>query len=549
MLVVSNITKRFHPTDDPVLRNISFTVTPGQRIGIVGPNGVGKSTLLRMIMGEIAPDEGSVQFIPFNLRVGYLAQGLDLSEVPRTLGDFLLPEQVLLRATEAEIERLSDALATATAAEFDHVLSVYTHALEQLEMLSAVDDSNRVMGLLAGLGLAHFGLDTPVNILSGGQKTRLGLVALLRKDPQLLVLDEPTNHLDITALTWLEDWLIQFEGGVVMVSHDRTFLDQTATHILALDENTRSANLYPGNYRGYVLAMQSEQDKHWAEWRDQQAEIARLRADATRMMSWAVRRENTVGGDYKARKLARRAKAKEKRLERYLTADERVEKPPQTWNLKLDFGDLPTPGQQVIELQNLSVGYLPDAPLLRAINLTVRAGERVVLAGQNGLGKTTLIKTIMGDLSPLVGQVRLGASVKIGYLAQEQEFLNLAEDALTHLLREARFSHTSARSFLHYFLFAGDDVFRPTGLLSYGERSRLMLAILVARGANFLILDEPINHLDIPSRELFEQALGNFQGSVLAVVHDRYFVDKFATTVWHIQEQQLGVEIVVPLMS
>jgi ATP-binding cassette subfamily F protein 3 len=380
-------------------------------------------------------------------------------------------------------------------------------------------------------------------MLSGGQKTRLGLASVLIGDPNLLVLDEPTNHLDVTALEWLEGWLQTFEGGVLLVSHDRTFLDNTVNRIVAIDPHNHTARVYEGSYSDYARAVHSELDKQWAEWRDQQVEITRLKADARRAMGWAHNVENSTNDSSArryAKKVAKRAKAKEKRLERYLESDERVEKPVLGWNLKLDFGDLPTTGQDVVFLEHVTIGYDPGVPLLTDLNLALRAGERVAVMGPNGCGKSTLLKTIIGEVPPLAGRVRLGASVRIGYLAQEQEILDLERNALDTLLAVLpNFGHTEARSFLHFFLFAGDDVFRPIGQLSFGERVRLMLALLVARGANLLILDEPINHLDIPSRERFERALQAFQGSVLAVVHDRYFVDKFVTTIWELSRNSL----------
>jgi len=269
-------------------------------------------------------------------------------------------------------------------------------------------------------------------------------------------------------------------------------------------------------------------------------------------MARAVRRENATNNDFQrrlAKKVAARAQAKATRLRKYLDSAERVEKPRQTWGLKLDFGDLPATGQDVVFLEGLAVGYDPAAPLLRDLNLTLRAGERVAVLGPNGHGKSTLLKTIIGELPPLEGRARIGASVRIGYLAQEQEILDPRGNALAIIQAEAPLSHTDARSFLHYFLFAGDDVFTPVASLSYGERARLMLAVLVARGANLLVLDEPINHLDVPSREKFEEALAAFQGSVLAVVHDRYFVDKFATTVWTIENGALAVQVREPLLA
>ncbi len=551
MLVVSNITKRFHPTDQPILRDVSFTVNNGERLGIIGANGTGKTTLMRLMQGEIESEKGHIQFVPASLRVGYLPQGLAVDD-DTPLGDVLYPKLAELEQSEALLEDLSQQMADANEDDLAEIMSEYGQVLADIERLSQEIQPGSGETILAGLDLAQFDLATPVGILSGGQKTRLGLAALLLKRPQLILLDEPTNHLDITALEWLETWLAEFDGGVIIISHDRTFLDKTVNTILAIDAHTQTARLYPGTYRDYVERVQSERDKHWAEWRDQQVEIARLQYDMERTMARAVRKENATKNDQQrryAKKVAKRAKAKETRLKRYLASEDRVEKPPQTWQLKLDFGELPPTGHDVIDLHDVSVGYAPHPPLLHDLNLTVRGGERVALLGQNGKGKSTLIKTILREIPVLNGDIRIGASIQVGYLAQEQDFLKPDQDVLHHLRSEVRMSETEARSFLHYFLFSGEDVFQPVAQLSYGERTRLMLAILVARGSNLLILDEPINHLDIPSRELFEQALSAFKGSILAVVHDRYFVDKFATTIWQIEDKTIKVEITQPMLA
>ncbi|MCZ7541840.1 MAG: ATP-binding cassette domain-containing protein [Anaerolineae bacterium] len=550
MLSVSNLSKRFPGAEAFLFTRVSFTVNAGERVGLIGPNGCGKTTLLRIITGEIAADSGSVQRVPANLRVGYLAQGLPApDETP--LRDVLFPRAAELRTAEAEVERLAAALVNA-GDDLSALAPAYDAALARLERFGREYDPGTVERVLAGLGLAGLPLDAPVSTLSGGQKTRLGLAALLLDDPQLLILDEPTNHLDVTALAWLEGWLRDFSGGALIVSHDRTFLDETVTRLVALDDHTGTARVFEGSYSAYAAAVRSELDRQWAQWRDQQVEIARLQADMRQTMARAVRKENATHNDQQrryAKKVAHKAKAKETRLRRYLESAERVEKPRPRWGLKLDFGDLPPTGQDVVFLDGLSVGYDPRAPLLRDLALTVRAGERVAVLGPNGHGKSTLLKTIVGALPPLTGRVRLGASVRVGYLAQQQEILDPGSNALAVIQVETPLGHTEARSFLHYFLFSGDDVFMPVADLSFGERARLMLAVLVARGANLLVLDEPINHLDVPSREKFEEALGAFQGSVLAVVHDRYFVDRFATTVWTIADGALRTDIRVPLLG
>jgi ATP-binding cassette subfamily F protein 3 len=550
MLTVSNLTVRFPGASAPLFQNVSFTVNPGARVGLIGPNGCGKTTLLRAILGDIRAESGGALFNPPDLRVGYLPQGLDAPE-DTPLRDVLFPRAAELRAVETDVERLAAAMGTANG-DLGDMMAAYADALERLEHLSREIDPGTSKRILAGLDLAGIPLDTPVGTLSGGQKTRLGLAALLLDDPRLLILDEPTNHLDVTALEWLEGWLRDFPGGALIVSHDRTFLDETVTRVVAMDDQTRTARVFEGSYSAYAAAVRSELDKQWAQWRDQQVEIARLQADVRFTMAKAVRRENATEDDFQrrlAKKVAKRAKAKDTRLKRYLASEERVEKPRQTWSLKLDFGDLPPTGQDVVFLDNLTIGYDPAAPLLRDLTLTLRAGERIAVLGPNGHGKTTLLRTIIGELPPLSGRARIGASVRIGYLAQEQESLDPRGTALDVIQSEAPLSHTDARSFLHFFLFTGDDVRTPIADLSYGERARLMLAVLVARGANLLVLDEPINHLDVPSREKFEDALAAFQGSVLAVVHDRYFVDKFATTIWHIADGRLTQETRQPLFA
>ncbi len=550
MLVVSNITKRFRPIDEPILRDISFTVNGGECIGLIGPNGSGKTTLIKAIMGETMIDSGSIQFTPPNLRIGYLSQGLDAPD-NLTIRDILFPEITALDQAEQQVEELAAQMAIATD-DFDAVMEAYSDALERLETLSQAIDISRGEQLLAEFGLGDFDLDTSTNILSGGQKTRLGLAAVLVSNPQLLILDEPTNHLDIVAIEWLENWLQDFSGGVLLVSHDRTFMDSTVDRIVALDGKTHTAKIYEGNYRDYVEAVRSQLDKQWSQWRDQQVEIARLENDARRTMAKAQTRENATKDSSArrlAKKVAKQGKAKEKRLERYLASEDRVDKPQQSWSLKLDFAELPMTGQDVISTHNLSIGYHPSEPLLSNLDLVVRSGERVVILGPNGHGKSTLLKTIIGELPPLAGSSHIGASVKIGYLAQEQDILDPNKNALETLLSEVEMSQTEARSFLHYFLFAGNDVFRSISDLSFGERVRLMLSILVARGANLLVLDEPINHLDVTSREQFEQSLSMFQGSVLAIVHDRYFVERFATTVWHIENKSLTIDIRQPIMA
>jgi len=423
----------------------------------------------------------------------------------------------------------------------------------------ATADTGRAARIMAGLGLDQVEPDLPVARLSGGQKTRLSLAMVLIDDPQLLLLDEPTNHLDIAMLEWLEAWLADFHGGALIVSHDRTFLDRTVTRILALDPREQTVAAYEGNYTAYQEQLRQEREKQWAAYKDQQAEIRRVKQDIQRVKAQAARTEREassvrIGGemmklkgykDYQqgiAKKVAKKAKAREQKLERYLDSEERVEKPTGQRRLRLDFGNTAHLGKAVLALQGLSVGYAAGTPLLEGLRLEVTAGTRIVITGPNGSGKTTLLRTIAGKLPPLDGRVYQGPSVNLGFMTQEQSGL---DPNLTPLktVRQAFDNETKARTFLGYFLFSGDEPLQPNKQLSYGQRARLALAKMIVAGCNVLLLDEPINHLDIPAREQFEEALSSFEGTVLAVLHDRYFISRFASEIWWVEDGGIRREI------
>ena len=540
MLTVHQISKSYGI--EAVLRKVSFTLNRGERLGLVGPNGCGKTTLLRILAGVDAPDSGSVRFYPPGLRVGYLPQGV-LSGPDETLESYLVVSDANLSGLSEEITRLAEALVQSPAEPA--LQRDYDLALSQLE--AASESASRLPQVLGALGLGEFALDSLLANLSGGQKTRLSLARVLLNNPQLLLLDEPTNHLDLDMLEWLESWLGGFPGAVLVVSHDRAFLDGVATSILEIDPQTHTALQFAGNYAAYLEQKMAEREKQWQEYKDQQDEITQLRAAVAHVRKIGSFKRGGKGdsGDKfakgffanRSKETIRRAKHLEARLEKLMTED-KVDKPRQSWQMKLEFEETPTSGRDVLVLEDLSVGY-GALVLLAGLNQTLKYGARTALIGPNGAGKTTLLRTIAGKLEPISGQLRLGASVKIGYMAQEQEDLLPELNAFEMICRTAAFSETDARTFLHRFLFTGDDVFVPVGLLSYGERARLSLACLVAQGCNFLLLDEPVNHLDIPSRTRFEQALGSFDGTILAVVHDRYFIEGFASELWEVQGQGL----------
>jgi ATP-binding cassette subfamily F protein 3 len=553
MLTVHHLSKSFDL--QPLFENLSFSLSPGDRVGLIGPNGCGKTTLLRILAGELSADAGHVSRDP-SLRIGYLPQGFE--------PDPSVPVDEIIRRAEnggmlgAGIS-LEGALAEAAAAlvqtPADRALQArYDELLRRLEAA----ESGRAAAVLAGLGLASLDPAQPAGTLSGGQKTRLSLALVLLAEPQLLLLDEPTNHLDIAMLEWLEGWLKTLPGAVLVVSHDRTFLDHTVQRIIELDPQRRLAREYAGNYSAYLAQRQAETEKQWVEYKDQQLEIRRMKEDIARTKAQAAYTERQAssirigGGDMKikgmksyqqgiAKKVAKKAKARQRKLERYLDSDERVDKPQRGWQMKLEFGGTPHLGRTVIDLEELSVGYRAGEALLQDLRLTVRAGRRIVLTGPNGSGKTTLLRTIAGQLPPLAGAVRLGASVRLGYLTQDQSDLELARTPV-ETLQPHFVNETEVRSFLAYYLFTGDEPLKPNALLSYGQRARLMLARLVAEGCNCLLLDEPINHLDIPSRTQFERALNEFAGAVLAVVHDRYFIERFAEEIWRVQGKSIWVD-------
>ena len=517
----------------PILQDISFSLSHNERIGLIGPNGCGKTTLMRIFAGIEQPDSGTVASTRPNLRIGYLAQGMDF-DPEQTLQSTLSLTPVSQTDLEAEIASLASAL---TSNPSDVTLQAkYDSILSQLSAFG-----NQPSAILGPLGLGDMALDTPITHLSGGQKTRLMLARVLLEEPHLLLLDEPTNHLDIEMLEWLEDWLNHFQGAALIVSHDRAFLDNTVKTILDLNPEKHTVRAYAGNYSDYLEHYLNEQDKQLSTYRDQEYEIRRMKQDITRTKEQARHVEitttsRTPGVRRYAKKVAKKALSREKKLDRYLDSSERVEKPNSLWQIKLEFESNDSQSKNVLITESLSIGYTPNHPLLENLNLYIRAGQRIGLTGVNGTGKTTLIRTIAGKLNPLAGSLKLGMTVKLGYMSQEQELLNPNFNALQTIQSVATLNQTDARNFLHYFLFKGDDALRPTSELSFGERARLQLGLLIAQGCTFLLLDEPINHLDIPSRARFEEALANFKGTILAVVHDRYFLERFASEIWNVKD-------------
>jgi len=523
----------------PILQDISFSISNNERAGLIGPNGCGKTTLIRILAGLEQPDSGTVASTRPSLRIGYLAQGMAF-EPDQTLQTALRLASVSQAELETEIVSLASALSSNP--NDSHLQLKYDTILHQFSNLQAP------VSILAPLGLSDIPLTTPIAHLSGGQKTRLMLARVLLGEPHLLLLDEPTNHLDIEMLEWLEEWLSRYQGAALIVSHDRAFLDNTVTSILELDPKTQSTRVYLGNYTDYLDFKQKEYEKQYTEYHEQIDELKKLHNAARhlRRISQFKKGGKSDTNDKFAKGFfgdrtthtARRALRIEKRIEKTLEED-RKEKPIQNWQMKLDFGASEHQSKDAMITEELSVGYTPNHPLLENLNLHIRAGQHLVLTGPNGSGKTTLIRTIAGKLNPMAGSLKLGQTVKLGYMSQEQELLSPNLNALQSVQNVASFNETEARNFLHYFLFKGDAALRPASELSFGERARLQLGLLVGQGCTFLLLDEPINHLDIPSRARFEEALGNFKGTILAVVHDRYFIERFASDVWNVKDRKI----------
>lgn len=535
MYTVNDLSKRFG--DTLLFEHVSFSINPGDRIGLVGPNGTGKSTLLRILAGENHPDSGSIAPGP-GVRVGYLRQGF--TDVPDgTLADLLdIPTGGLFEAQRDLIEATA---AFSDSADPEAVAGRFQQATDTFDALGGYAAVDRVEALLDRFGLGGLAPDRLLDTLSGGQKTRAGLAGLLATAPDLLLLDEPTNHLDTDALRWLANVLAGYPGAVLIVSHDRGFLDQLATRILAIDPLTRTVDDYTGTYSTYVASKHQEEEDAEAAWKRQQVQIERMTRDI-RAAEGKARAIEASTIDYavrkKAAKIARPAVVRKRKLERLLESEEAASKPVRRWSMALDLSGDPDGARDVASLDRVGIS-LGGTPVLQDIDLLVRRGDRIALVGPNGSGKTTLMRIIAGDLLPDYGTLRLGPGVRAGYLAQEQHTLNADLTVLEQARSIAPGSESDLRTFLHKFLFGGDMALRRVGDLSYGERARLMLALLALKETTLLLLDEPLNHLDITSREEFEHALARFEGTTIMVSHDQYMIDRFATRVLALRDGRL----------
>lgn len=540
MLHVSSVSKSYGA--DPVLSDVSFVLNSGERAGLVGPNGSGKSTLLRLLAGEIRPDTGSVSLDPHH-RVAYLPQ-YPLDELHLSIEEALLRGAGRVGELQGRITFLDHALPEAQDETLDALLEEYAAAQEEFERLDGYRLQARMEMVIQGLSIGA-SLETPVAALSGGAKTKLSLARLLLSGADVLLLDEPTNYLDLPALLWLEHFVARSDRSYVIVSHDRRFLDETVDVILELDPNTHTLRQWPGNYTDYITAKRREQEKQWEAYRDQQGEIARVEADIRRTKEQARKNDSLnqasyagtgetryrLGYDRKgAGKVARKAVVRERRLQREIEGGQQLEKPVTGWNLHLtDLNRNPIgDNRMVLEIENVRAGY-GDQEVLRDVSLLLRGQDRVALLGENGCGKTTLLCCITGE-HPFTGSIRLGSSIRVAMLSQEQSELPLKRSVLDVFRSRTEMHESEARTYLHKFLFSGPEVLKPVDALSYGQRAKLALAILILSDANFLILDEPTSHLDMPALEAIEEALAAYTGPLLVVSHDRAFIEHIGVT-------------------
>ncbi len=521
ILTIHNLTKHFGGQD--IFAGLNLSIGHGERVALIGRNGEGKTTLLRIMAGRELPSQGNV-VVAKEVRMGYLEQHASLASTSGTLRELALNAFAVLRQQEAELRTMEDALAGETdELRHEELLEKYGEAQIRFEHAGGYSYEQTIDQVLTGLGFKPEEYDRPLIKLSGGQQTRAQLARLLLERPELLLLDEPTNHLDLASVEWLESYLQTWPGAMVVVAHDRYFLDKVATRVWEMAFG--SIDIYRGNFSHYVNQREEKQLRQQKEYEAQQEFIAKQEDFIQRNLAGQRTRE---------------AKGRRKRLERLA----RQERPIEHKNLKLSLQTTLRSGDLVLATHDLVVGYPDGEPLFTCPDLEIRRGDRVALLGPNGAGKTTFVKTVLGQVSPKGGTVRFGAGVEVGYFAQTHASLNLEATILDEILSVENLPLAEARNYLGRFLFSGDDVFKPVGSLSGGERSRVALAKLALTGANFLILDEPTNHLDITSQETLENVLTDFSGTILLVSHDRYFVDALATATWALEPDTKSVGVV-----
>ncbi|MEG6520580.1 ABC transporter ATP-binding protein [Desulfotomaculum sp. 1211_IL3151] len=510
LLQTNNISKYFGVKQ--VLKNVTISIQDHEKIGLVGVNGAGKSTLLKILTAQHSPDGGDI-FKQAGLTIGYLAQDSGLDSQKSIYEEMLSVFQHLMDM-EHKLRQLEETMGQAqlnNPAAYQKIMEEYAHLSDTFRDLGGYSYHSLIRGVLQGLNFSDLDHNSPISSLSGGQKTRLALAKNLLSKPNLLILDEPTNYLDIHTLSWLEQHLQTYTGAVLVVSHDRYFLDMVVNRIIELEHGT--AATYKTNYSGFIDLKAQQQETQLKQFEQQQEVIAKTKDFIQRNI---VRASTT-----------RRAQSRMKLLEKM----ELVEAPISKQQVYFSFDINRQSGKDVLQTSRLSIGY-PNTKLAINISFSLERGESLALLGPNGIGKSTLLKTIIGQLSPIEGNIRLGTNVSIGYYAQQQEKLCPQKTVLDELWDDYRLmDEKDVRTVLGNFLFREDDVYKKVAALSGGERARLSLAKLMLEKANLLILDEPTNHLDILSREVLESALLDYPGTILFVSHDRYFLNKMASRI------------------
>lgn len=518
ILACKNVSKSFGT--DQILNSVSFHINDREKAAIIGINGAGKSTLFKIIMGELSADEGEVIFSKGST-VGYLSQHQELSSDNSIYDEILTVKQDVINL-DMNIRKLEEEMKNVKGKELENMLSTYTRLTHEFELKNGYAYKSEVTGILKGLGFTEEEFTKKVTSLSGGQKTRIALGKLLLSTPDLILLDEPTNHLDMDSIAWLETYLLNYSGAVVVIAHDRYFLDKVVTKVVEI-ENTKAIS-YDGNYTAFAEKKASLRDALLKHYLNQQKEIKHQEEVIAKLRSF--NREKSI----------KRAESREKMLDKI----ERAEKPiMEQSHMSIRLEPNITSGNDVLTVKDLAKAF-GSLKLFERLNFEIKRGERVAIIGGNGTGKTTLLKIINELIPSDSGEIKLGAKVKIGYYDQEHQVLN-PEKTLFDELQDTYpdLDNTKIRTTLAAFLFTNDDVFKRIKDISGGERGRVSLAKLMLSEANFLILDEPTNHLDITSKEILENALNGYTGTVLYVSHDRYFINRTATRILDLTQTKL----------
>ena len=511
---VSNLVKEFE-VGHKILDGLTFQVDTGERVGLLGPNGCGKTTLLRILTGVMDYDEGDVVIAP-GKRMGLISQ-IPVYPAGYTVEDVLATAFEPLREMEQEMAALAEQMGEGSNPA---LLARYDKLTAAFEAAGGYETDTKTNKVCNGLTIPQSMREQLFNKLSGGEKTRVNLARLILEDTDILLLDEPTNHLDLRATEWLEEYLDKFKGTVLTVSHDRYFLDKVVNRIVEIQSG--KAEFYSGNYSFYVVEKERRYEEKLRQYEKEQAKIEQLEKAAEQMRIWAY-----SGMD----KTFKRVKSMEKRIERMRTTD----RPTKERKMEVRFGEREFRGDEVLTIKGLTKSF-GDRTLFSNLGLEVAGGERIALLGDNGSGKTTLLKILLGEEEPDAGKVRMGPTVKVGYLPQHVHFDHPERNLVDTLIYEQDCTAQTARNRLAAFKFRGEDVFKPVSALSGGEQSRLRLCMLMDEKINLLILDEPTNHLDIQSREWIEEAVEEYEGNLLFVSHDRYFIDRFASRIWMLED-------------